>query len=409
MPPGVSPRRPGAMRVTFHDTIDDIGAAEWDGVFGPERLFQSHAWLRASEGDAIEGYVPRYVVIRDDQDCIAAAVAAYTMPTSLVMFSAAPLKWAVDRIQRIAPWFLRPRILECGSPLGPGNGIGVRPDTSIASLAPIICEAMERLAARERIHLIVLRDFLETELKASAAFGLEGYARTESLPTMSLDIKWKSFADYLGSMTSRHRQKVRRGLSLAKSSGLSARLAGPIGDQGQHLAHQRENVRERAKEYSREKLTATFFSQLDKRLGPRARVIEVLDGTTNVGHALLVDDGNILRWLSFGRETGGARDGAYFLVLASIIELAIREGKSVLDMGMTTHGPKTDFGAKMLRQWMLLRFRGPLGRLLPLVLRYVSPNRGTVARHVFKGDGSQLPNGAEKVGSLGQSERHTAT
>ena len=372
------------MQATVHDTIDDIGAAEWDRVFGPERLFQSHAWLRASERGALGDCTPKYVVIRDDAANIVAAVTAYIIPTSLVMFSVSPIRWMAERIQRLIPWFLRPRILECGCPLGPGNGIGIRPGAAIADVVPVICETLDRLAARERVHLIVLRDFLEAELETRAAFELAGYARGESLPTMSLDIKWSSYADYLASMTSRHRQKVRRGLALAKKSGLHAQWSGQIGSQSERLARQRENVRQFATEYSRERLAPSFFAQLDQALGSRARLLDVLKGESSVGHALVVDDGSILRWLSFGRETGGVRDGAYFLVLASIVELAVSEGKSMLDMGMTTHGPKTDFGATMHPQWMLLRYRGPLGKLLPLVLKYLNPNRKTAARRVFR-------------------------
>lgn len=375
------------MQVTVHDTIDDIGAAEWDRVFGPERLFQSHAWLHASEGGVLGDCTPKYVVIRDDAANIVAAVAAYIIPTSLVMFSVEPIRWMTERIQRLIPWFLRPRILECGCPLGPGNGIGIRPGTAIADLAPVICEALERLAAGERVRLIILRDFLEAELETGAAFELAGYVRGESLPTMSLEIKWASYADYLASMTSRHRQKVRRGLALAKKSGLHAQWRGQIGDQSGRLARQRENVRQFATEYSREQLAPSFFAQIDQALGPRVRVLDVLRGESIVGHALVVEDGNILRWLSFGRETGGVRDGAYFLVLASIVELAISEGKSMLDMGMTTPGPKTDFGATMHPQWMLLRFRGPFGKLLPLVLNYLNPTRRTATRRVFRDGG----------------------
>lgn len=374
------------MRVTVHDTIDEIGAAEWDAAVGPERLFQSHAWLRSLEGGALVDCTPKYVVIRDVGGAIVACVAAYLIRTSLVIFSKGLVKWTVDGIRLLLPRFLRPRILECGCPLGPGNGISIRPGVAVQDVAPIICEALDRVAASARAPLIVLRDFLETELKSSAEFEQAGYVRAESLPTMSLNIKWTSYADYLGSMRSRHRQKVRRGLSLARRAGLQVRLVGEIGGDGALLARQRENVRELATEYSREQVTPIFYAQLDRDLGPRARVLEVLRGTTPVGHALLVDDGSILRWLSFGRETSGVRDGAYFLVIASIVELAINEGKSVLDMGTTTHGPKTDFGARMIPQWMLLRFRGPLGKLLPIALTHFVPARSRVARRVFRNE-----------------------
>lgn len=371
------------MQASVHASIAAIDAAEWDSLTGPGHLFQSHGFLGVLEDGAMPDYVPRYIAIRDAAGLLVATAAAFIMPTSLITLSSGPVKGAVDAIQRRLPWFLRPRILECGSPLGPGNGISLRTGTDFEAVAAVLAEAFESIARAEGISLIALRDFRSDELAGATALTACGYVPSEGFATMSLAIGWRRYADYLQSMTSRHRQKVRRGQLLAEKSGLTVRWA-PIGGSGEQLAQERENVRSLATEYRREQLTAAFFERLDASFGARAQVLEVLQGDRRVGHALVVEDGPVLRWLSFGRRDGGTRDGAYFLVLASIIERAIAEGRSVLDMGITTEGPKTDFGAERIGQWMLLRYRGPLGRLLPLVLPYLNPPRDRRLRRVFK-------------------------
>jgi len=201
---------------------------------------------------------------------------------------------------------------------------------------------------------------------------------------MALVIRWTSYEQYLAALTSRHRQKVKRGLSLAQKSGLKVRWTDLSANSAQALAAERENVRSLASEYSREQITPAFFKALDAAFGSRARVLEVMKGQKRVGHALVVDDGDVLRWLSFGRTEGGMRDGAYFLVIANIVEMAISEGKAMLDMGITTQGPKTDFGADRVRQWLLLRFRGLPGHLLAPALGLFNPERGEAARRAFK-------------------------
>ena len=45
-------------------------------------------------------------------------------------------------------------------------------------------------------------------------------------------------------------------------------------------------------------------------------------------------------------------------MIARIIEFAIREGLDLIEMGLTTYSPKTDFGAQMVPLSMFLRVRG---------------------------------------------------
>ena len=88
---------------------------------------------------------------------------------------------------------------------------------------------------------------------------------------------------------------------------------------------------------------------------------------------MVASDGTLLRWVLFGREDGDARDGAYFLVIARIIELAIEEGVDLIEMGLTTYSPKTDFGAQMMPLSMFLRVRGVPSTVVPKLFHLFNP------------------------------------
>jgi len=372
------------LQVTVHESIQEVDATEWDEVVGPERLFQSHAWLRSLEGGALVDCKPKYFVVRDEAGRMVANASAYIIPTSLLIFSKGWVKAAVEAVRRIWPNFLMPRILECGCPLGSGNGVSLARGFNFEVAAPLLACAFEGVANEAHIRLIVVRDFIETELRSAAALESLGFARIANLATLSLEITWENSEDYIAAMRSRHRQKVRRGLAVARRSELQAKLSEIVAANALRLARQRMNVHDFATEYSRETLAPSFYEQLEAELGSRVRVLEITRGAQSVAHAILVEDGRILRWLSFGREVGGTRDGAYFLAIAKIVELAIKERRKLVDMGMTTHGPKTDFGAHMVAQWMFLKFRGPLGPLVTTLLSILNPVPTVVHRRVFK-------------------------
>jgi predicted N-acyltransferase len=280
------------------------------------------------------------------------------METDLLIFSQGLVKSLLDKVRRVAGNFLRPRILECGCPVSAGNPLCRRDGITYADILGPLCDALERLAAKEGIRFILLRDFIEEDVPELTRLAEHEFTRIPNLPTTQLRIRWRSFDEYLAAMRSRHRQKIRRGLGLAQKSGLTARWKDEFSGMAEELARQWSNVNQQAKEYSRDRLTQEFFRHVNSALGSRCRLVEILKGGRMVAHALVASDGTLLRWLLFGREDGDARDGAYFLVIARIIEFAIGEGLDLIEMGLTTYSPKTDFGAQMVPLSMFLRVRG---------------------------------------------------
>jgi predicted N-acyltransferase len=349
-------RAASILKVTVHESIHELSPAEWNEIVGEGAVWQTHAALALLEDGGLENCRARYLTFRTVDGRLAAHSAVYIMETDLLIFSQGLVKSLLDKVRRVAGNFLRPRVLECGCPVSAGNPLCRRDGITYADILGPLCDALERLAAKEGVRFILLRDFIEEDVPELTRLAEHGFTRIPNLPTTQLRVRWRSFDEYLAAMCSRHRQN--RGLGLAQKSGLTARWKDEFSGMAEELARQWSNVNQQAKEYSRERVTREFFRHVNSALGSRCRLMEILKGGRMVAHALVASDGTLLRWLLFGREDGDARDGAYFLVIARIIEFAIGEGLDLIEMGRTTYSPKTDFGAQMVPLSMFLRVRG---------------------------------------------------
>ena len=119
-------------------------------------------------------------------------------------------------------------------------------------------------------------------------------------------------------------------------------------------------------------------------MGSASKALLFFKGNELVGHALLLLDGPMLRWLYFGRNEA-TNDSLYLYVAHSVIETAIVLGAHSLEMGLTTYAIKLDLGAQVRPIKIGLR---AVSRLInPFVgLGYTVLNRPPVvdARPVFK-------------------------
>jgi predicted N-acyltransferase len=378
-------RRAARFSVTVHDSIYEIDPDEWNEIVGEGRAWQTHAALALLQDGGLDEYHARYLVLRSKDGRIAAHTTAYIIATDLMIFSQGMLKHLLDKTRRFLPNFLRPSILECGCPISAGNPICRRDGIAYADILAPLCDALEQTAAKEGIRFLLLRDFVEEDLPELSELAGHGFSRIPNLPTTQLAVKWRSFDEYVLGMRSRHRQKIRRGLRLAQRSGLTACWTNEFAGMVDELARQWSNVNAHAKEYSRDRLTPEFFHNVNAAFGSRCRLLQILHGERMVAHALVACDGSLLRWILFGRENGEARDGAYFLVIAKIIEFAIEQGLERIEMGLTTYSPKTDFGARMVPLWMFARARGVLPKaLVPVLFRLLNPVPNARDRACFR-------------------------
>ncbi|NJN47879.1 MAG: hypothetical protein HC808_16950, partial [Candidatus Competibacteraceae bacterium] len=188
------------MRVTVHNSINDIAPTQWDAILGDNRTIFSHAFLKATEESGINDCRFFYLVFWAEDGKIAAHACTYSIPTDLLIFSSRVVKYLINSVRKKFPGFLKPRFLECGSPAYLGQPCSLREGVTFSDIAEPLSHTLDSIALSEGIRFIVLRDFSRAELAKFRFVEGYGFHIIENLPDTELEIRWQSYDRYIASM-----------------------------------------------------------------------------------------------------------------------------------------------------------------------------------------------------------------
>lgn len=327
----------------------------------------------------------RHVLFSDEAGRACGLASFYTITTDIAIFAPRWLRGLLALIRRRCPDFLKMHMLECGTPITLNSppfivAEGVPAPAVIAALHAVLHDSAR--AAGQWV--IVLRDFEANAAALRADLQARGYHWVRGLPNTYLEIRWPTLDAYLASLQSYYRSKLLRHLRRSRQAGIRHELCEDFAAQAQLLCRQWLVVHHSAEEFQREVLTPAFYHEFALRLGNRSKVLLFYRGAELIGHALLLLDGELLRWLYFGRTARG-NDSLYIYAGHAVIDTAIRLGAKRLELGLTTYPVKQDLGARAEPISFALRSPWPLinpllGLIYPLLNRVPSPRD----KRVFK-------------------------
>jgi len=209
-----------------------------------------------------------------------------------------------------------------------------------AASAPEVIVALDQLlqstARAEGQWVIVVRDFESNAEPLGATLAGLGYRWVEGLPNTYLDVQWSTLEDYQASMQSYYRSKLLRHLRRATQAGIRHELVEDFAGLAETLHRQWLVVHQGADEFQREVLTREFYREFATRLGSRSNALLFYRGEELIGHALLLLDGELLRWLYFGRNEA-ANDSLYIYAGYAVVETAIHLGARRETLGRPIH------------------------------------------------------------------------
>lgn len=283
----------------------------------------------------------------DDNDLAIGFTSFYTVTTDIAIFAPPGLRAFLANIRRHFPNFLKLRMLECGTPIILNSppvvtAADVDPQTLVEPLSKLLL----RIAREEHKLLIVIRDFEPDAHAWQTDFAKLGYHTVDSLPNTYLDILWSSIDGYRAALKSYYRSKLNNHLRRNTESNIRHELVDEFAELADELCAQWLVVHNRANEFQREVLTPKFYREFSDSMGKQSKALFFYRGDKLVGHVLLLHDGDLLRWLYFGRNEP-INDSLYIYVGQAVIETAIYLGVKRLEMGLTTYSIKQDMGAKL--------------------------------------------------------------
>ena len=189
------------------------------------------------------------------------------------------------------------------------------------------------------------------------------YCIVDSLPNTYMEIEWNNPAAYINSLKSYFRAKLLKHLNRAEGLKIRHELVEDFAKISDVLCAQWLVVHNNADEFQREILTPAFYREFSK-LGPNSKTILFYQNNELVAHVLLFMDGDLLRWLYFGR-TVALNDSLYIYAGHKVVETAIILGAKRLELGLTTYSIKKDLGAQVTS--LKLAIKSPLPLINPFV------------------------------------------
>lgn len=353
------------LEATVYNTILDVDKATWDSLVGKRSCTFSHDFWRLVERSGLNDFDYRHVLFRDTSGRAVAATSFYSVTTDIAIFAPGGLRNLLSRVRKQYPNFLKLRMLECGTPVILNSPPFFRTeDVDDATVIDALAVLMRRTARREGQLLIVIRDFEPNASDMQPLMAKHGYHWLDGLPNTYLDIVWNTPESYRAALKSYYRSKLLKHLRRNEENHIRHELRTDFAALADTLCEQWRMVHEQADEFQREVLTPTFYREFSNTMGDRSSALLFYRDDELVGHALLLMDGDLLRWLYFGRKLAG-NDSLYLYVGNAVIETAIQLGAKRLEMGLTTYSIKSDLGAQVTPIKMAIR--GTWGLINPFV------------------------------------------
>lgn len=380
------------MKTRIFDSIRDVPRDQWNGLLKGRSVSYVHEFWEVIENSALNDFAYRYVLFYDDADNPVALASFYTVTTDIAIFAQRSLRLILNCIRRLFPDFLKVRMLECGTPITVNSPPLISRDPLPGpELVRELGKVLTDIARSEGHFMIVVRDFEPNADALRVNLEALGYHWVDSLPNTYLQILWNSPEAYRASLKSYYRSKLQRHLRKNEEQGIRHELVDDFSALADVLCSQWMVVHHSAVEFQREILTPTFYEEFSIRLGDRTKALLLYRGQKLVGHALLLVDGDLLRWLYFGRRDP-VNDSLYIYVANAVIETAIALGAKRLEMGLTTYSIKQDLGGQMTP--IRLALRSPYRIVNPFIgLGYPLINHTPLVRNknVFKKPGLDSP------------------
>ncbi|MBU0683629.1 MAG: GNAT family N-acetyltransferase [Candidatus Omnitrophota bacterium] len=373
------------MDVCIHESVKDVDESKWDVIVGRNRLICRHKYIRAVEDSQINDCRYFYPVVYDGEDIIA-HTSVYFISTELDLFAQGATKKIIHSIRKKRKDFCILRSLECGTPIALGNTISFKEGIDQRKVFTMLYEKIESLAKEMKVKVLLFRDFNEEETPFYDILKDLEYVKIHNLPNTKIDIKWKTFDEYLSAMRSQYRWKIVNRMKDFYKDDVFMEIVNEFSQYSGELERLCRNVYDQAKEYKRERLPAVFFENMDKYLGERSAIILAKKGKIPIGFTLLFFDDDILIPIFSGLDYNYNYDySVYFNLLYKSVDVAIQNSMKCVELGITTLVPKKEIGAEVVPLNMYMKhFNSFLNRIVPKAFDLMTPQDKTKVVRVFK-------------------------
>lgn len=383
-PPGVL-KVSGPYAVRLCERIEEVSAAEWDSILGPDDLQATHGFIKTCQESGIENASFRHLMVYEDERLVCVASLTF-IHVSLDLLSSGMTRRLIRLMRSVRPDFLRVPVLMCGLPVSFGNScIRFSEGADSARIVEVVTGLMDSVAQETGASLLCFKEFTAEEAARLKYLTQTGYFRAHSLPGCSLRIEWASFEDYLASMRAGYRRQLMATLRVRQEAALTVRVLENFREACAPVHWLYEEVMKRA-EFQLEQLNLQFFEALNTNLGARSRALLLEREGRLLAAAIMLSTERAATLLLVGMDYEQNRAyHSYFNIVIEAVREAIRAGVEVLELGQTSYDLKGRLGGATSERYIYLKHRKRwLNSIYSNASPFLFPSAKAPARRVFK-------------------------
>lgn len=359
----------------------------WQEAFA--QFCKDHRYYEIVDDTLRDGFEHRYLVLQDEAGSVRAVQPLFFLQQNIIEGVTGVFRKMVDSVRKQFPRFLTMRTLMVGCAAGEGR-LGACAAADAAWLARALHASLKSIARSEKASLVVLKDFPSDYRGVLATFSANGYARVPSMPLTRLELNYRDFEDFLGSLGKITRKGLRRKFRKAeRAPRIDLEVVtdiGPFIDDVYPLylaVHNRSPMKF-------ETLTKEYFCRLSRAMPERVRYFIWRQGGKVIAFSLAFIHGETIYDECLGMDYAVALElSLYFYTLRDVLSWAIGQGLKFYVSTPLNYDPKLHLGCKLVPLDLYVRHTAPL--LNPIFKRAVKVLEPTRHDPVLR----QFPNAAE--------------
>src|SRR5450830_959100 len=333
----------------------------WDRLL--PRDAESYRYHLAFEMGKVEGFKTGYIAVKRS-GMVVCLVPYFVTDYSLDSTVQGTLKRGSNWLKNYAPGLFNKlfklKLLCVGSAVTDSSKLGMAKDYTFApEIITALNTELELVAEREGASIIAFKDVLESDATLlEAPLKQAGFSKIENMPVASNLISFKSFDEYLASLSYSTRKDFRRKLRVKNQITIEEYNGTPpdLEEIYQLYLNCYENS-----ELKFEKLTLDFFESIAALMPFNCRYVLYRAQGKLIGFNLLLHRDGVLLDKYIGLDYALCRQyNLYFLSWAHNIEMCIRDGFHTYQSGQAAYETKIRLGSKLEQTYIFFRHRNPL-------------------------------------------------
>jgi len=334
-------------KIHTYRTIENVPQEVWDSIAPQEYLGIETSHLKAIEQSGIND-LEHYYLLASNSDKPVGVAYFFIMDFDISKLSSEISPETLSTLKFWNPNFMNFKMLECGLISGLGEAIAAE-DEILPSILPSVVSEMESIGKQAGADFILIRDIPYHRYQLYKPLEEEGFIPVPRFPTATMELRWNTFEDYLTSLKQRTRRNIRKRMLKLNSPEIAVELIQDFGKYSDCLEYLWNQVSQRAAaEYEHEKLTASYFQEINQCLPDKSHIIAIRRKGEIIAFVLCLVGGQEYFVPCIGVDYQyNNQYGLYFNLHFLAIQEAIKRGKKIINFGVTTYYFKLFIGSEL--------------------------------------------------------------